>query len=86
MVLIGIERIHRIRPSLVKSFDRSKIIFLPKSQNQIFILNGPSISKKDLIFVRVDFIHSHIVRLSNIFADNLSSWSTEVKLANAKLM
>lgn len=61
MVLVCIERINRICPSLVESFDCCKVIFLSYSQDQIVVFDSPTISEHNFIFLGIDFVNSHII-------------------------
>lgn len=72
VILIGIERIDSICPSLIKSFDFIIVFFLSESKHQIIVLNSSAISENNLIFARIDLVYSNVVRLCVIFAENLS--------------
>lgn len=82
MVLICVERVKSVSPSIFKTFNRLVVVLLTHGNHQILVLDDTSIAKGDLASTRVDLIDTHIVRLSDVLADDLTSWGPEVKLGN----
>ena len=82
MVTIGVERMISITPSIVKSLDRVVIFLLTHSHNQILILNGPAISKGNLIALRANFVHTHVIRLTHIFTHELTGGSSIIEFGD----
>lgn len=74
VVLVGVERIDGVGPSFIKTFDFVVIFLLPHSDDQVVILDGPAISKDDFVFIGIDLVNSDVVRLSVVFAEDLSGW------------
>ena len=85
MIHIGVERMIGISPGIIKAFDFIEVILLTSSNHQIVILNHTTISKSHLVAFRVDLIDSDVIRLSNVFADQLSSGCRELKFGDAML-
>ena len=83
MVAIGVERMIGISPSIIESFDGVVVFLLPHSHHQILILNGPAISKGYLVALRADFVHTHVIRLTNVFADELTGGSPIIEFGDA---
>ena len=59
------------------------VFFLTHGNNQILILDGPAISKGDLVVLGADFVDPHVVGLTNIFADKLTGGSSKIKFGDA---
>ena len=83
MVLVGVEGMHGIGPSVFKTFDFLIVILLPESEDKIFVLDDSAISKDNFVFAGVYLIHADIVGLSDVFGDSLTSWGAVVKLGDA---
>jgi len=74
VILVGIERIDSISPSIIETFDFTVIFLLSHSDHQVVILDSPAISENNFVFIRIDLINSNVVRLGIIFAEDLSGW------------
>ena len=74
VILIGIERIDSISPSIIETFDFAVIFLLSHSDHQVVILDSPAISENNFVFIRIDLVNSDVVRLGVVFAEDLSSW------------
>lgn len=84
VILVGVEGMDGICPSIIKSFDLLIVFFLSDGYHQIFILNNSSVSKSDLILAGIDLVDSNVVRLSVVFAEGLSGGCSEIEFGDAE--
>lgn len=61
MILVGVEGVHSVTPSLLESLNLSEILFLAHGDDQVFILNHSSISEHNLVILRVELLNSNVV-------------------------
>lgn len=71
VVLVGVERVDYVCPSLIEPFYLIVVFLLPESQHQILILNRPAVSEDHFVFGGVDLFDSNVVRLAVVLAHHL---------------
>ena len=61
VVLVGVEGVESVRPSLIEPFDFGVVLLLPERQHQILVFDGPSVPEHDLVPARMDLLNSYII-------------------------
>ena len=83
MIIVSIEGVLGICPSILKSFDRAVVIFLSHGNNKIFILNGSSIFKSDWTFTCIDLLNTYSIRWTDIFIQKELDWWVKIELCHS---
>ena len=83
MVLVGVERVDGIAPSIIKTLDVLIVVLLTHSNDEVLVLDDASIAESDLICAGIDLFDTHVIGLGNVLADDLASRGTVVKLGDA---
>lgn len=61
VVLVGVEGVDGVTPSILKSFNLREILFLAHGDDQVLILDHSAISQHNLITLRVELLNSDVV-------------------------
>lgn len=86
MILVSIERMKSVSPSILEALDAIEVILATHGDDKVFILDSPAISEDDFVIFSVDLVDTDVIRLADVLGDDLSGGSTVIELGDAVIM
>ena len=83
MVSVGVEWMCGVAPCILKSLDLTEILFLTRSDNQVFVLDHTTISQDYLTVLRIEPFDTDVVRSCVVLAECLSCRCSKIELGDA---
>lgn len=85
MVKVGEHRVIHVGIGTVEAFDGGVILFQPYGTDQVIVVDAPVILEHDVVLLRVELFHRHVLRMGMESVDAHLSVHEEVTLLDALL-
>jgi hypothetical protein len=83
MVSVGVEWMRGVAPCVLESLDLTEILFLTRSDHQVFVLYHTAISQDYLTLLRIEPFDTDIVRSCVVLAECLPCRCSKIELGDA---